>query len=136
MKIVGIIEEIELKGKNKIKTLALFDTGARLCSVDKMLAEEAGLGPKIRTTRVRFASSKNHVRRDVVKAKIKINGFEFNTEVNIQDRSHMTFPMIIGRNVIKGNFIVDCSKNLELFEKRIKEIEKKNKKQKSMVDFK
>ncbi|MFH1445750.1 MAG: RimK/LysX family protein [Nanoarchaeota archaeon] len=136
MKVVGIVEEITIKGKTSVKTLALFDTGAKLSSIDKELAEKTELGPKIRTTRVKFASSKAQVRRDVVKAKIEINGKAFDSEVNIQDRSHMTFPVIIGRNIIRGNFIVDCSKNLKLFERRAKEIEKDNKKQKRMVDFK
>jgi len=136
MKVVGIVEEVVVEGKNQVKTLALFDTGAKLSSVDKELAKKADLGPRVRTTRIRFASSKNQVRRDVMKARIKVNNHVFDSEVNVQDRSHMTFPMIIGRNIIKNNFLVDCSKNIKLFEKRVKEIEKENRNQKRMSDFK
>ena len=47
---------------------------------------------------------------------IKILGKVFDTEVNIQDRSHMSFPVIIGRNILTGNFVVDTEKNHNIYE--------------------
>ncbi len=120
---VGLVEKIKLIGdKGSIETYALFDTGARSTSVDVKLAAKVNLGPVIRTTFVRAASVKNSVRRPVVKAAIGIKGKKFDTEVNLQDRSHMTFPVIVGRNVLAGNFLVDSERGRDIFNKmRVRE---------------
>ncbi|MBW1839491.1 MAG: ATP-dependent zinc protease [Deltaproteobacteria bacterium] len=115
--VIGLVENIEIMGRKNIKAKALFDTGAHRTSVDVRLASRAELGPIIKTTLVRNPGSTREVRRPIVEATIKINGVEFKTDVNIQDRSHMTFPVIIGRNIISGNFVVDPKKNLEIYKK-------------------
>jgi hypothetical protein len=109
---VGLVEEIELVGRKRVKTLALCDSGAKNTSVDIALAAKAKLGPIIKTSKIKSASISREVRRPVVKAKVKMKGKVFNTEVNIQDRSHMTFPVIIGRNILTGNFIIDTKKGM------------------------
>ena len=65
------------------------------------------MGKPIRTMKVKSPSLKGYVRRPVVKVRIRIKGRVFNTEANIQDRSHMKFPVIIGRNLLTGNYLVD-----------------------------
>lgn len=119
-KIVGVVEQIKIIGQESIQVFAVFDTGARSTSVDIKLASEAKLGPVLGTAKVRNPSIKKRTRRPVVKAEIEIKGIKFDTEVNIQDRSHMSFPIIIGRNILKGNFIVDAEINEELFKKKRK----------------
>ena len=114
---VGLVENIEIVGHKSIKTRALFDTGARLTSVDTELASKAKLGPVVRVTKIKNPSHKENVSRPVVVVKIKIKGRSFDTEVNLQDRSHMKFPVIIGRNILSGNFIVDSEKNAHLFKR-------------------
>lgn len=109
---VGLVEEVEVVGQKRIKTLALCDSGAKNTSVDISLAAKAMLGPIIKTTKIKSASISREIRRPVVKAKVKIKGRVFNTEVNVQDRSHMTFPVIIGRNILTGNFIIDTKKGI------------------------
>ncbi len=109
---VGLVEEVEIVGQKRIKTLALCDSGARNTSVDIALAARARLGPIVKTTKIKTASINREVRRPVVKAKVKIKGKTFNTEVNVQDRSHMTFPVIIGRNILTGNFIIDTKRGV------------------------
>lgn len=116
--VVGLVEKVEIIGKTAVSSYALLDTGARRTSVDIRLASEAGLGPVMRVVRIKNPSVKTKVSRPVVKARIIINGRVFDTEVNLQDRSHMNFPMIIGRNILSGNFIVDSEKNEDLFRKR------------------
>lgn len=111
-KFVGLVEKIVVIGDKKIESLALCDSGARGTSIDIGLAAKARLGPIIKTTKIKSASVSREIRRPVVKAKIKIKGRTFNTEVNIQDRSHMTFPVIIGRNILTGNFIIDTKKGV------------------------
>jgi hypothetical protein len=119
--VVGIVEEIILEGRKSIKATAVFDTGARMTSVDVRLAARAMLGPIVKTTKVSNPSHKTQVRRPVVEARIKVMDRRFDCLVNIQDRGHMTFPVIIGRNIINDNFIVDTRKNQNLYEKRVKE---------------
>ena len=117
LKTVGLIEKIKILGKTEVKTYALFDTGAYRSSIDVRLASRAGLGPVVKMIKVKNPSLKQEFERPVVKAKIRIRGEEFDTNVSLQDRSHMSFPVIIGRNVLSGNFIVNVRKNEELFKK-------------------
>jgi hypothetical protein len=116
-RIVGLVEKIELEGERKVSTMALFDSGAKLTSVDTELAAQALLGPITRTTKVRNASYRGFVKRPVVKARITVMGQSFEVDVNVQDRSHMAFHVLIGRNILKGNFLVDPKKNYELYRK-------------------
>jgi len=119
-KIVGIVEPVVLEGKKKISTLALFDSGARTTSVDIELAAKAQLGPVIGVQTVKNPSIKHSIKRVKVRAKLRIKGRVFDTEVNLQDRSHMKFPILIGRNILTGNFIIDANRNRELFHSGLK----------------
>lgn len=114
MKILGLVEKIVVAGKKKVSAHALLDTGASMSSVDMKLAADAGLGPVVKIKDVKFASNKSVNRRVVVKATITLGGKSFDTEVNLQDRSHMRFPVLIGRNILSGNFLIDAEKNKEM----------------------
>ncbi len=111
-KFIGLVEKIELVGQKNIESLALCDSGAKNTSIDIGLAAKARLGPIIKTTRIKSASISREIRRPVVRVKIRVKGRTFDTEANIQDRSHMTFPVIIGRNILSGNFIIDTKKGI------------------------
>ena len=115
--VVGIVERVALIGEKTVRTHAVFDTGAKLTSIDIKLAGRAKVGPVIRTAKVRAPSMKSRSYRPVVRVKIRVKGKVYECDANLQDRSHMTAPMIIGRNVLAGRFIVDPSKNLKLFQK-------------------
>jgi hypothetical protein len=114
---LGIVEKVKIIGRKEKEALALVDTGAKLTSVDVRLAEEAEIGPVVRTTRIKSASDGTGTRRPVLRATIEIGGKLLDTEVNIFDRSHMTFPVLIGRNILTGNFLVDTKKNRDIFKK-------------------
>ncbi len=116
-KTVGLVERVKIIGNDEREALALVDTGAKLTSVDIKLAAETGLGPVMRVTKIKTASKNFGSRRPVLNATIEIGGKRFHTEVNIQDRSHMTFPVLIGRNILTGNFLVDTGKNRDIFKK-------------------
>ena len=118
--IIGLVEDVDVVGRKRIKTKALFDTGAHRTSIDVRLAARAELGPIIKTTKVRNPGSSKEVRRPIVEATVSIKGKDFETDVNIQDRSHMTFPVIVGRNIISGNFVIDPKKNMGMY-KKVKE---------------
>lgn len=135
-KTVGIVEPVVISGGKNVKTYALFDTGAKATSVDIKLASRAWLGPIIKTVSIRNPSVKQKVKRPVVKAIIEVKKQKFDVEVNIQDRSHMTMPVIIGRNIISGNFIVDSAKNIKAFNRLKREVEQMRfKKQKRLRHF-
>ncbi|NIO23132.1 MAG: hypothetical protein GTN38_03855 [Candidatus Aenigmarchaeota archaeon] len=119
-KIIGLIEPIKIVGKNVVGTTALFDTGAKLTSIDNKIAAEAQVGPVLRTQKVKAPITKEAEQRPVVKVRIEINGREYEAEANLNDRSHMKYPVIIGRNIIHENFIIDVSKHPQNG-KRVKE---------------
>ena len=108
--IIGLTEKITLfgiRGKKKIIT-ARIDTGASTNSVDVRLAAELNLGPITRTKFVKHVHGNK--RRAVVKAKIKIAGKEIISEFTLADREHMTYPVLIGQNILKKGFIINPTK--------------------------
>jgi hypothetical protein len=112
-KIIGLIEPVKIIGKKIVKTTALFDTGAKLTSIDNSIAAEAQVGPVLRIQRVKAPITKEVEQRPVVKLRVEIDGREYEAEANLNDRSHMKYPVIIGRNIINDNFIIDVSKHPE-----------------------
>jgi two-component system chemotaxis sensor kinase CheA len=46
---------------------------------------------------------------DVVKTKIKIFNKIYNTEFSLSDRSHMKNPILLGRKLLSGRFVVDVA---------------------------
>lgn len=120
-KVLGIVEEVKVRGEREISVLALVDTGARISSVDEKVARQAGIGPRIRHARIRTASSSEISSRPVLSATIEIGGKTFATEVNVADRSRMAFPVLIGRNILRGSFVVDAEKNAGMLASAAKE---------------
>ncbi len=111
-RILGLIEKVRIIGKKKSRTIeVLVDTGAAVSSLDKKIAEKVGYGDPVRMMKVRAPATKIVKKRPVVSMKIKIGGEIIETQVNLNDRSHMRYPMIIGRNVLKDNFTVDVSRS-------------------------
>ncbi|MCK4335935.1 MAG: ATP-dependent zinc protease [Candidatus Aenigmarchaeota archaeon] len=111
-KTIGLIEKVKIYGDGKtVETEALVDTGAKMTSIDIKLAGEAKLGPVVRMFKTKAPITKEVARRPVVKVTIKIKGKKFTVEANLNDRSHMKYPVLIGRNLLYGNFVVDVSKS-------------------------
>ena len=106
---VGLVEKAKVTGKKTVGALAKFDTGAAYTSIDEGLADEVGLGPVIRTKKIKSALSKGQERK-IVKAVIEVAGKTFGTEVNLSDRSHSKCKVLIGRNLMFNNFVVNISK--------------------------
>lgn len=48
--------------------------------------------------------------RFIVKTRLDLLGKQLDAELSLTDRSEMRYPVLIGRKLIKGNFIVDVSK--------------------------
>lgn len=106
--ILGLIEQVTLLGnENKEQVLtARIDTGATSSSVDLNLAEDLNLKQTERTKVVKSASGIK--KRPLVKARVKINGVIIEEEFTLADRNHMTYPLLIGQDILKkGKFLID-----------------------------
>jgi hypothetical protein len=112
-KIVGLVEPVTIIGKKgRVTKKALLDTGATRTSIDIKLAAKAGVGPIISSVKIKNATAGQNgsFRRPIAEAKIKLKGVVVKTGVNIVDRTGLPYPILIGRDVIHKNFVVDVSK--------------------------
>ncbi|MBN2042569.1 MAG: ATP-dependent zinc protease [Candidatus Aenigmarchaeota archaeon] len=113
--VIGLLENVKVIGEKKSVGLeVLVDTGAAVTSLDKAIAEEIGVGEPVRTMRVKAPATKIIKERPVVEIEIEIGGQKMKIQANLNDRSHMRYPMIIGRNVLRGNFVVDVEKSPDI----------------------
>lgn len=118
---IGILEDVVLLPWG-VKVPARIDTGAAVTSLDARdlvvkddiaefrLPEKYG-GTKISLPIVRWRdvrSAGGQQRRPVVEMRICVGPKVIRTKVNLIDRSRMSYPMIIGRNVLKRGYVVDC----------------------------
>ena len=110
--ILGLIENVILLGSNgEEELIARIDSGAITSSIDLNLAKKLNLGPAIRSKVVKSASGVSE--RPIIEAKIKINGNTIMDEFTLADRSHMTYPILIGQNILKqGKFLIDPLKEV------------------------
>ena len=110
--IIGLVEKVKIKGKKgTVEKRALFDTGATRTSVDIAVAAKAGIGPIFKTVRVKSASHpKGYKRRPVAKATIIVKKRKIRIGVSLEDRHGLPFPILIGRDIIHNNFIIDVEK--------------------------
>ena len=68
----------------------------------------------VRIAKIRQASSNTITTRPVVNLSVIIQGEPISAEFTLKDRSHMTYPVLIGRNILKKRAIVDVSINQPL----------------------
>ncbi len=111
-KIIGLVETVGIKGKKGlVSKKALFDTGATRTCLDVKIAAKAGVGPITSSVKVKSASSpRGYTRRAIALATILVKGKKIKTGVNIEDREGLPYPIIIGRDIIHNNFIIDVSR--------------------------
>ncbi len=107
-----------------IRLLARIDTGATVTSLDARelkidgevaefrLPEEYG-GALLRLPIVAWRhvrSSKGRERRPVVEIDLCVASQKLRVKANLNDRSMVKYPIILGRNALKDHFIVDVKK--------------------------
>lgn len=111
-RVIGLVELVKIRGKKGIVTKkALFDTGATRTSLDVKIAAKSGVGPIVSSVKVKSASSsRGYTRRAIAEATIIVKGRSIKTGVNIEDREGLPYPIIIGRDIIHNNFIIDVSR--------------------------
>lgn len=129
--VVGAIEEIFLEEAN-LSFKARVDTGARTSSIHAERIEvdspgdprgksisfyvvtKAGQSTKIESrvhsvVKVRTAEKSEH--RYVVPLVMTWNGSKKTVLVTLNDRSNMEYRLLLGRNWLQGDFVVDVEKN-------------------------
>ena len=119
--VVGEVEDVLLLPWG-IKLPARIDTGAALSSLDARdlkvkdgfamfkLGKQYG-GMQLRLPIVDWLdirSSETSERRPIVEVELCIGPKRVRTRVNLNDRSKVRYPLLIGRNTLKENFVVDC----------------------------
>jgi hypothetical protein len=120
---VGVVEEVVLLPWG-VKLPARIDTGAAQTSLDardivikgdtvdfKLPENYGGLQlslPIVARKTVRSAEAREQ--RPVVMMEFCLGSKHIRTRVNLNDRSKVKYPFLIGRNALKKNFIVDCMK--------------------------
>jgi hypothetical protein len=120
--VIGSVEEVVLFPWG-VKLPARIDTGAGMTSLDVRdltvknkvaqfrLPEKYGniliSLPVIRHCNVRSSDSRR--RRPVVEVELCVGSKRMRVWVNLNDRSHLEYPLILGRNVLNQGFIVDCA---------------------------
>jgi len=110
---IGFTETVVVTGTSGSRTVvAKSDSGASRTSIDLRLAAEVGAGPIHTVSRVRSGSSKEAKRRPVVDLVVGIGGEQHTVAANIEDRSHMTHRLLLGRDVLK-NYQLDVSRRVD-----------------------
>lgn len=112
--ILGLSEPVTVQGTNgnTVKIIARIDTGATSSSIDSGLAKHLELGPVLHLKTVKSASGVK--KREIMKVNILLKEINLEEEFTLADRSHMTYPMLIGQNILKkGNFLIDPLKKAE-----------------------
>jgi hypothetical protein len=105
--VLGLIEKVFLKTEEKeTEIVARIDSGATASSIDSSLVDSHKLGPIIRSKIVKSAAGVKE--RPIIKATVKIGDQVIESEFTVANRSHMTYPILIGQNILKkGRFIID-----------------------------
>lgn len=109
-RVLGLTEDIVVIGKENQNLKVRIDTGATCSSIDIKLANQLGWGPVVRNRIVKSASGIK--KREMVKGEVVIQSLQLEGEFTLADRSHMTYPILIGQNILKeGMFLVDPMKD-------------------------
>lgn len=133
LKIIGRAESVNLTVIKIMKVPARIDTGAKTSSIwASNITEDHGVlsfqlfgkestfytGETITTKRYKLkaiASSNGQVQqRYIIKLTVEICGIEINASFSLADRSTLVYPMLIGRKLLSGKFLVDVRKGKPL----------------------
>lgn len=110
---IGYTTEVVVSGTTGSRTVvAKSDTGASRTSIDTGIAADVGAGPIRRISRVRSGSSKSSRTRPVVDVVVGIAGNHYTVSANVEDRSHMNNPVLLGRDILE-HYQVDISKRVD-----------------------
>ncbi|MFB6177223.1 MAG: RimK family alpha-L-glutamate ligase [Halobaculum sp.] len=111
--VVGYTEDVVVAGtQGSSQVFAKSDTGATRSSIDTSLAAEIGAGPIKSMTRVKSGSVKEGKARPVVDIVVGIGGEQHTVTASVQDRSHMAYPLLLGRDILQ-HYQVDVQRRAD-----------------------
>ncbi len=111
--VIGYTEEVVISGTTGSQTVvAKADTGASRTSIDTKVAAAIGAGPVQAMTRVRSGSRKSSKSRPVVDVVIGVGGDRHTVSASIEDRSHMDYPVLLGRDILR-DYRVDITRTVD-----------------------
>ena len=100
--VIGYTEEVVVSGTSGSEAVvAKSDTGAARTSIDTQLAATIGAGPIRSMTRVKSGSLKSGKARPVVDIVVGVGGHQHTVTASVEDRSHMDYPMLLGRDILE-----------------------------------
>jgi len=126
-RVLGWVERVTIVPYEKTFKAKL-DTGAKTTSVRAQIIEQYKKNgedwvrfridrgyisdPVIDSQIVRWVKIKNRIgRRPVVLMVIGIGGKRIKGEVNLSPRQDLVYPVLIGRNMLRNNFVIDVSQS-------------------------
>src|SRR3990167_8611554 len=103
-KILSVIEPVTIffNGKSG-EYKAKIDTGAYRSSIDKSIVEEFGF--HLLPDNIHVSSASGGGVRPAIKLEYNLGGKKISTIASVADRSHLQFPIIIGRRDLKGFYV-------------------------------
>ena len=121
---IGLVEDVILLPWG-VRIPARIDTGAATSSLDarkltimeniaefRLPEKYGGLQlrlPIVDWKTIRSAEARD--RRPVVEIKLCVGTKHLRARVNLNDRSQVKYPLILGRDVLRKHFVVDCMKS-------------------------
>ena len=100
--IVDYITEAVVRGTRGYENVeAKADTGASRTSIDMKLAARIGAGPIRDTTLVRTGNEREGRARPLVDIVVGIRGTQHTITASVEDRSHMDYQIILGRDILQ-----------------------------------
>lgn len=135
--VIGAVARI-FEPQSRLQFLARVDTGAASCSIhceqwqieDEAASMEENVGKRIRilvgnhnddpewiATRIESCATVKTSEREELRYKIPLTlrwrNFEKQVVVTLNNRSHMNYPLLLGRNFLEKDFVVDIDNSPE-----------------------
>jgi len=111
--VLGYTTRIRVSGRDDAeRVVAKSDTGAKRTSVDTGLAGRIGAGPLVGTTRVRSGTGGGSETRPLVDVDLRVNGRWRTVTASVADRAGMSYPVLLGRDVLES-YRLDVSKRVD-----------------------
>ena len=102
--VLPVVYPVFIKTKDRVKEIrAKLDTGAYRSSIDISLAKELGL--QINKEKVFVKSASGRAYRPTTTLSFQLAGRKYLSKVTVVNRSHLKYPMIVGRVDLKGFLI-------------------------------
>ncbi len=102
---VEVVKVVSSTGK-RLEIKARIDTGAKSSSIDRHLAQNLGIYHSTLITKIKgVRSAHGRSKREYVSLKFSVAGKLITSNASVADRSHLKYPLLIGRRDIQG-FVV------------------------------